>query len=572
MTFLYPYVLITLLIPVILGWAVYAGHRKRSKSWASLVSAEYRHKLVRSTPMLHSGVPTALILAAMACCILAIARPINGHKVGEASITGKSILLALDISQSMEVKDVTNEAQNSCSRLEKAKEEAKKIIAEQNKAKIGLLLFAGTTDLTIPLTHHTHTVADTIDEVNCKWAYRSGTGLSQVLRNALDTFDRTAGSSANTLVILSDGEDTMNFSPELLQEAKEKHLLIITVGIGTTRGGGIPDEHSNTGYMKDAYDNHIVSALQPKLLRSLAEETGGEFFHVGGEESSAPFIRKITDRIEQHEESYSYGLVPNDLFAYFAVAALVCLTAGIFLSTRWRKMPLRLSRVLVAAAAVFMGLSQAEAADTQQALEAYRQALAHKNNYDVEACEQALTEALLSEKPEIQAACFHALGNLNAQKGFATIRVLYDAEAEEEPGSQDLEGVKQILLAACEHYRDAVTLNPGLTAAATNLQRVEEYIKLLERKIQEQAEQEQQDEQSNQNTPPPPANQENNDGQEPPPPPQDNPPPPDPEKANSDFNDHIKNNSLQEDEGEIRHEIQRHEWLSNPTGGRFKNY
>ena len=183
-----------------------------------------------------------------------------------------------------------------------------------------------------------------------------------------------------------------------------------------------------------------------------------------------------------------------------------------------------------------------------------------------------MTEALLSEQPEIQAACFHALGNLNAQKGFATIRVLYDAEAEEEPGSQDLEGVKQILLAACEHYRDAVTLNPGLTAAATNLQRVEEYIKLLERKIQEQAEQEQQDEQSNQNTPPPPANQENNDGQEPPPPPQDNPPPPDPEKANSDFNDHIKNNSLQEDEGEIRHEIQRHEWLSNPTGGRFKNY
>lgn len=575
MTFLYPYVLITLLIPLILGWAVYSAHRRRGKNQACLVSPAYRHKLMRTTPVLHSGVPVVLSLVAMACCILAIARPINGYRVGEASITGKSILLAIDISQSMEVTDVTDNGRDTCSRLARAKEEAKNIIAEQKKSKIGLLLFAGTADLTIPLTHHTHTVADTIDEINTKWAYRGGTNFSEVLRNALDTFDRTAGSSANTLIILSDGEDTMNFSPELLQEAKEKHLLIITVGIGSTQGGGVPDSHSHTGYMIDEDGNHVVSALQPKMLRSLAEETGGQYFRIGADDTSASLIKEITDRIENHEESYSYGLAPNDLFMYFAGAALVFLIAAIILATRWRKMPIQSARWLMALACILCFHAPAHATDDSEALHAYKQALQLKSEYEIEACEQELTQALLSENPRIQAAAFHALGNLNAQKGFAAVKALYTIEESEEPSVEDLQAVKGILTSACEHYRDALRIDTNLTQAATNLERVEKYIELLERKIQEQSQQEaEQNEQNHGSTPPPPSTPPNNNHQQdaPPPPPQNEPPPPTPEKANSDFNDYIKNHNLQEDEGEIRYQMQRFDQPQNPTGRRFKNY
>ena len=574
MTFLYPYVTITLLIPIILGWAVYSGHRRRCKNQAVLVSPAYRHKLMRSTPTLHSGVPVVLTLVAMACCILAIARPINGYRVGEASITGKSILLAVDISQSMEVTDVTDNDRNSCSRLVRAKEEAKNIIAEQKKSKIGLILFAGTADLTIPLTHHTHTIADTIDEINTKWAYRGGTNFSQVLRNALDTFDRTAGSSANTLIILSDGEDTMNFSPELLQEAREKHLLIITVGIGTTKGGGVPDPHSHTGYMIDEDGNHVVSSLQPKMLRSLAEDTGGQYFHIGAGDSSAALIREITDRIESHEESYSYGLAPNDLFMYFVGTALVLLTAAIILATSWRKMQLHLTRMLIVSSAVLSLFAQASAADDEEALLAYQRALQHKSEYEPEACEQELTQALLSENPRIQAASFYALGNLNAQKGFAAVKALYAVEDAEEPSAEDLQDVKDILTAACDHYKDALRIHADLTQAATNLARVEKYIELLERKINERSHQSPKQNSPNNNTPPQqntPPNQDNNQ-QNPPPTKQNEPDTPNPEKANSDFNDYIKNHELQEDEGEIRYRLQRFEQPKNPTGRKFKNY
>lgn len=107
MSFLYPYVLIALVLPLLLGLGLYMLHVHRKGNWEKLVSANHRRELVRTTSPLHSVVPIITALLALACCIIAAARPYNGYKSAEGALAGRNILIAIDISRSMETRDVS---------------------------------------------------------------------------------------------------------------------------------------------------------------------------------------------------------------------------------------------------------------------------------------------------------------------------------------------------------------------------------------------------------------------------------------------------------------------------------
>ncbi|UQT44162.1 hypothetical protein M5E88_16525 [Akkermansia muciniphila] len=65
------------------------------------------------------------------------------------------------------------------------------------------------------------------------------------MRLALQTFKRDKEADAkNALVILSDGEDTVNITYKTAEAARQHQLIIVTAGIGTTIGTTIPDEQS----------------------------------------------------------------------------------------------------------------------------------------------------------------------------------------------------------------------------------------------------------------------------------------------------------------------------------------
>ena len=105
MSFLYPQVLALLLLPVALGIAALVWRRRTGKGWTALVSSEHP-ELVNRAAAWRSVLPPLLMLPAIVCTILALARPINGYKPGKASASGRNLLIALDISRSMETADV----------------------------------------------------------------------------------------------------------------------------------------------------------------------------------------------------------------------------------------------------------------------------------------------------------------------------------------------------------------------------------------------------------------------------------------------------------------------------------
>ena len=143
MSFLYPYVLLGLLLPLLLGVALLLLSRHRKNNWQQLVSAGHRKKLVKPTSVWNSTVPAILLLLALCSCIVAVARPFNGYRSAEASVNGRNLIIALDISRSMETRDVDP------SRLGAARSAAQMLIDALPTDKIGLMIFSGEAEYSI---------------------------------------------------------------------------------------------------------------------------------------------------------------------------------------------------------------------------------------------------------------------------------------------------------------------------------------------------------------------------------------------------------------------------------------
>ena len=492
MSFLYPYVLLALILPLLLGVGLVVLSHYRKNNWQQLVSAGHRAKLVKPTSVWNSTVPAILLFLSMCSCIVAAARPFNGYRNSEASVNGRNLIIALDISRSMETRDVAP------SRLGAARSAAQMLIDSLPTDKIGLMIFSGEAELTVPLTYDHAALQEILNRVNRDWESYGGTNLEQVVKIALDDFSKTAPDGTNALVIISDGEETIDFPSNLLSEARKKNLLIITVGVGTQGGGPIPDENSDNGLWKDHDNKHVISKLQPQILTRLAQETNGSYFLMDGSTDISAFAHAATERLNRHEETFSVNKTPNDMYEYFAGLALILLLAAIILKTQWKRMPMRnpgSTTLLVVATAM---RPQAFGAPEDAAVDAYARAAAEQAAGNTEQARVALSEALLDADPHMQAAAMMALGNLSAEDTFAELRKLYTPTEEQptpQPTIEQLEGILKKLEADRRYYDDALVMQPDLIAAKNNsdkLKQLEEAIKKeIERLKQEQNEQEQ---------------------------------------------------------------------------------
>ena len=487
MTFLYPHILFALALPALLGALIVLQQRRAGHGWRQLVSPAHP-ELVQRRPRRQVILPPVLALLALCGIILAMARPINGYVQSEGSATGRNLLIALDISRSMETQDV------SPSRLDEARAAAYELIDALPGDKIGLIVFSGEADVVVPLTYDHTALRDALEQVNRSWAGIGGTNFGLLLRTAMQNFARSAPEGANALVILSDGEDTVDSSLQIADEAKKNNLLVITVGIGTAAGGPIPDAKGENGLWQDASGRHVISKLDMEALRRFSTATGGSFFAMSSGADISAFAREAAEKLDRHEENFATGRVPHDLFAWFALPSLLALLGAILLGTEWRAARLT---VLVLA---LLCVQQAPALTAPQAYEqgitALREGKAHE-------ARELLSTALLAEDPALQAASHLALGNIQTHATFDKLRSLYspgdDAPAAQ-PSIEALQGIVDELNKNLTPYRDALSASPALTAAQENADKVQELIKKLEDEIErlKQQEQQNQDNQDNQ--------------------------------------------------------------------------
>ncbi|MBG0560406.1 VWA domain-containing protein [Actinoplanes aureus] len=316
MSFLYPLLLIV--AGVVTGAAIFAYVAMQRRRRAALAAAGFADRQGR----IRRHLPYALLLTALPILLVGLARP--QAEVAVPRVAG-TVLLAFDSSNSMSAKDVAP------SRLDAAKAAAAAFVEEQpDTVDVGVLVFGSQALLTqAPTDDHQAAVA-AIQRVKPS----GGTSLGQAILVGLSTItgkpvelpaEGTAPTTQDlgywpsaTIVVFSDGEETGGPDVQAASElAAAAGVRIQTVGVGTAQGGTVEVDGFQLG-----------TALDEKTLTAIAQISGGSYQPAGDADSLNAATKSIDLRLTTESE-------PIELTGPFAAAALLLLTLGGLLSTRW---------------------------------------------------------------------------------------------------------------------------------------------------------------------------------------------------------------------------------------------
>jgi Ca-activated chloride channel family protein len=208
------------------------------------------------------------LAAGLAFAILALARPQWGRIEEPVFGQSREILLALDLSRSMNSTDVRP------SRLARAKLLIQSLLDRLRGERVGLIVFSGTGFLQSPLSADYEVLRQFLPSLDTNFLPEGGTNYHDLLQTALDSFG-TDGSADRYLIILSDGEATDDDWRPLIDQLKKKNIRVIGLGVGTAAGSLIPDGAGS--FVKDDQGAAVLSKLENSTLRELAEKTDGAY-------------------------------------------------------------------------------------------------------------------------------------------------------------------------------------------------------------------------------------------------------------------------------------------------------
>ena len=201
MKFDQPAWLILLVLLPLLGVGAVVIAQLRRKQWSAFVAPRLRAVLLKRGSPLPRWFALLFLLAACAAIIIALARPQGDAGTRTEKSLGRNVLVALDLSRSMRVRDVKPD------RLSQAKMVIYELLDSMPNERVGLIGFAGS-----PISMR---LSPSITAPSARRSSRSmkpgpplgGSDLAAAIHLAIDTLKKT-GQKNNALVILSDGEET----------------------------------------------------------------------------------------------------------------------------------------------------------------------------------------------------------------------------------------------------------------------------------------------------------------------------------------------------------------------------
>ncbi len=214
--------------------------------------------------------------------VLALARPQFVEPPLEKIEPQRDLMLAIDLSQSMDTKDFRSSSETVEARVEAVRKVVADFVAKRPGDRIGLIAFGDAPYPLVPFTMDHKTVqaviADTLPGIA-----GPRTSLGDAIGLAIKMFEKTTVPE-RVLIVLTDGNDTASKMPpaKAAQIAKLKKVVIHTVGIG---------DPTATGEDK----------LDTAALQQIATETGGRYFF-GGDQTQLEAIYGTLDKITPHDQ------------------------------------------------------------------------------------------------------------------------------------------------------------------------------------------------------------------------------------------------------------------------------
>ena len=279
-----------LLVVIPLYVAYYVWRTMQGGASIVISSTESLRTAPRTVRYYLRHLPAILRIAALTLIIIASARPQSVEHETKTETDGIDIVLAVDISGSMLARDFQPD------RLTAAKEVASQFVANRQGDRIGLVVFAGEAFTQSPLTTDQSSLQTLLGRLR-SGVVEDGTAIGNGLATAVNRL-RESDSKSKVVILLTDGVNNRGQIAPLTAAdiAKEMGIKVYTIGVG--RNGTAPyplfDER---GRMVDVVDMKVE--IDEKMLREIADKTGGEYFRATDKLS----LERIYAQIDQMEKS-----------------------------------------------------------------------------------------------------------------------------------------------------------------------------------------------------------------------------------------------------------------------------
>jgi len=267
-----------------------------------------------------------------ALLIIALLGPSFGSSKREIKSIGKDIIIAIDLSQSMNAADVPP------TRLAKVKYELSKIIEEFSSDRIGLIIFSSEAFVQCPLTYDQAALNLFIETLHSGLVPNAGTDFGPALSMALNKLETKEESGLDTkakiILLISDGEDFGEETANVLDKIKERGIKLFTLGVGTLQGSKI--ETSN-GYLRDQAGNDVITKLDHKSLKRLAARTGGKYFEINDRVNDSERLINTINHVEGQLRDARVVDVSANKYIYFLLAAFILIVIDVLTTLKTLK-------------------------------------------------------------------------------------------------------------------------------------------------------------------------------------------------------------------------------------------
>jgi Ca-activated chloride channel homolog len=292
------------IIPIMIGWYVFRNHN-RKKPVVRLSGGSFYRNAPKSIRQRFIHIPFILRTLAVAILIFILAKPQLPKSWRDIETEGIDIVMALDISTSMDAKDF------EVNRMEASKDVAKEFVLQRKNDRIGIVLFSGRSFTLFPLTTDHNVLIQLLSKVKTGMITDGtaiGLGLANSVRNLKNSFSKN-----KVIILLTDGVNNAGSIDPLDAGVMARNLNIRVYAIDIRENAEIINKSEEGG--------------EGNVLKEIASMTGGQYFT----SSDKGALRKVYDEIDRIEKSRikASDVGTKNAFAPFALCALFILLGEI---------------------------------------------------------------------------------------------------------------------------------------------------------------------------------------------------------------------------------------------------
>ncbi|MTI97050.1 MAG: VWA domain-containing protein [Marinobacter adhaerens] len=287
LTLAWPWVLVLVLLPLIVKWRKPGGQSVDAPvlpvgHWLSDLPGVSRRG--NAVPLWHQ----LLLFLMWTLLVIALARPQHVGEQVQMPVSGRDLMLVVDISPSMDEQDMVLQGR-SINRLQAVKRVLDDFISRRQGDRLGLILFGTEPYVQAPLTFDLETVRTLMREAGLGMAGRA-TAIGDAVGLATKRL-RDRPQDQRVVVLLTDGANTAGeITPDKATEiAAAASIRLYTIGIGA-------ESMVQRGLLGSRRVNPSRD-LDENLLTRMAQQTGGEYFRA----RSLPELELIYESIDQLE-------------------------------------------------------------------------------------------------------------------------------------------------------------------------------------------------------------------------------------------------------------------------------